>query len=97
MSGKGDTPRPYSVSQGQYSSNWERTFGGRGKIYATCGHELVCLPTEDEITVMATYDRQGNRALAYPTLCLSCYEEAKAENLILTTPAEQEAWLNGLS
>ena len=27
MSGKVDTPRPYSVDSQTFSSNWERTFG----------------------------------------------------------------------
>jgi hypothetical protein len=27
MSGKGSNPRPFSVSQDQFASNWEATFG----------------------------------------------------------------------
>jgi Zn finger protein HypA/HybF involved in hydrogenase expression len=31
MSGKGDTPRPLSVSQEQFASNWEMIFGKKLK------------------------------------------------------------------
>ena len=27
MNGKGDTPRPISISSDEYKNNWERTFG----------------------------------------------------------------------
>ena len=29
MSGKGDSPRPFSVSQDTFANNWELTFGKR--------------------------------------------------------------------
>lgn len=35
MSGKGDVPRPYTVTPKQFSDNWERTFGkGRSDRHA---------------------------------------------------------------
>lgn len=32
MSGKGDKPRPYSVDQETFASNWEATFGAKTKV-----------------------------------------------------------------
>lgn len=29
MSGKGDTPRPYSVKADEFASNWDRIFGAK--------------------------------------------------------------------
>jgi len=31
--GKGDTPRPISVSSIEYENNWERTFGSKKKKF----------------------------------------------------------------
>jgi hypothetical protein len=36
QSGKGDTPRPYSVDHNTFNSNWERTFGAKKKPGKTC-------------------------------------------------------------
>ena len=32
MNGKGDTPRPLSISQNQFSDNWEKIFGKKEKM-----------------------------------------------------------------
>ena len=33
--GKGSSPRPYSVSQGQFADNWEKIFGKKKKSTTT--------------------------------------------------------------
>ena len=34
MSGKGDRPRPYSVDQKTFESNWESIFGNEGNKFS---------------------------------------------------------------
>ena len=40
--GKGDSPRPYSVSQEQFANNWEATFGKKEKNRVWDGKECCC-------------------------------------------------------
>lgn len=47
MSGKGDTPRPYSVDQDTFASNWEATFGAKAK---TATEAVNCAPIQEEHT-----------------------------------------------
>ena len=46
MSGKGDTPRPMFVSQDEFDSNWERTFGRHPKKAQLILNELTELAQE---------------------------------------------------
>ena len=37
MSGKGDSPRPFSVSQDQFAQNWDAIFGKEKVVSRPCG------------------------------------------------------------
>jgi len=41
MSGKGDKPRPFSVSQEHYASEWDRIFGGNKSIAVGNGEQVT--------------------------------------------------------
>ena len=40
MSGKGSKPRPYSVSQTEFASNWDKIFN---KEHNNCGTDECCM------------------------------------------------------
>ena len=40
--GKGSRPRPYSVSQDQFASNWDAIFGNKPKTRVWDGQECSC-------------------------------------------------------
>lgn len=42
MSGKGSKPRPYSVSQKEFASNWDKIFNTHDK----CGTDECCMQCE---------------------------------------------------
>jgi len=54
MSGKGDTPRPYAVSQQAYYDNWERTFRGAVRVIGSCDHELTDLPLPEDTAALTS-------------------------------------------
>lgn len=40
--GKGSTPRPYSVSQEQFASNWDAIFGKKSKEQSDTKYDCFC-------------------------------------------------------
>ena len=52
--GKGDTPRPISVSTEQFQSNWERTFGKKEKMCEYSGlPNTSSYTTSDDLTQLS--------------------------------------------
>ena len=64
--GKGDSPRPYSVSQDKFASNWELTFSKRNP------KELEDAQREDE-----EFERIGSKS--YQCWCYNCNLDRKTE------------------
>ena len=65
-------------------------------IVATCGHsvddfDLVKTATTPE------YNRRGERAVAYRTVCFTCYDKMKLEGELLETESDCYDWLMGRS
>lgn len=52
MNGKGDTPRPLSISQDKFSDNWDRIFGKKEKMceYSGLPNTEVYNSKADELT-----------------------------------------------
>ena len=51
MSGKGSKPRPFSVDQNTYNSNWDAIFGKKNDNSGTSKDELYdVLTTEEALT-----------------------------------------------
>lgn len=63
MSGKGDTPRPYSVSADVFSENYCRTFGHRvkGGRCINCGAKPEGQPSQSENKCDGEGDQDGRR------------------------------------
>lgn len=61
MSGKGSRPRPYSVSQDQFGSNWDAIFGNKKKLTKTSDSEQDQNSTHNQKTQQAksTDHQQG--------------------------------------
>lgn len=100
MNGKGSVGRPKSVDEKTYAENHERTFGKTrriGRIYGTCGHDI----TErfeagiDTHVSVARLDREGRRVISYENVCLDCKSDMQGANVLLASPEEEDAWLNG--
>ena len=49
MSGKGSTPRPFSVDQDKFASNWERIFGKKEDKQEKKFEPGLCLDTGEFI------------------------------------------------
>lgn len=56
MNGKGDTPRPFSVSPQEYGKNWNRTFAG--KDFCDSCKQIVTV-TQKEACTFCNGDRHG--------------------------------------
>lgn len=54
MNGKGDTPRPLSISQKEFESNWERIFNTKEK------NNVTSQRSEVDITEYPRVDEDGN-------------------------------------
>ena len=58
----------------------------------TCGHTTDYI---GETIPTKAFARDGSRAVGYPTLCNSCLDTYRKNNLELKTEEEQDAWLSG--
>lgn len=54
--GKGDTPRPISVDQQTFVSNWERTFGKKDKVCEYSGLPNTDTYNSNETTIPSKAD-----------------------------------------
>lgn len=64
-------------------------------IIATCGHKVEDIEETHNISTKEwEIDHEGwHKAIAYKTVCKTCYEEYKKNNAILETEAEETDWL----
>lgn len=53
MSGKGSKPRPYSVTQKQFASNWDKIFN---KEHNNCGTDECCMQCDTAVLPSAVDD-----------------------------------------
>lgn len=63
-------------------------------IIASCGHTLT---DEEDIgwsVSIKDYDREGEHAVTYQTLCRACLFDYLGENLILHTEKDEEEWID---
>lgn len=83
MSGKGSKPRPLSVSQENFNSNWDTIFGKKKKTDAEKFDESVVMKNEfyDE-DVLNTYndERLVSKFDKYTCWCYNCNKERKTEH-----------------
>lgn len=62
MSGKGSKPRPYSVSQTEFASNWDKIFNkehnncSTDECYMQCDTAVLPSTVDNDETVMAEND-----------------------------------------
>jgi hypothetical protein len=65
-------------------------------IQASCGHKV------DDFDLIKTattpeYNKRGERAVSYRTVCVDCYNDFKKEGALLETESDCYDWLMGRS
>lgn len=63
-------------------------------IVASCGHRVEHVSDLWDSTLRA-YDRVGNRAVEYASLCKPCRDQAVANGDVLYDQGEENKWLGG--
>lgn len=63
-------------------------------IIASCGHEVES-PYHTWDRAVAGYNRDGNRAVLYMSLCKPCYDKYEQDGMILHDEGEENKWLGG--
>jgi hypothetical protein len=68
-----------------------------GKSIGTCGHELPFDWERSGAAQIAVreHDQEGNRAIAYQTVCRDCRIRYADAGQLLATEPQREHWLKG--
>jgi len=66
-----------------------------GKVFATCGHEIVNYPEDEVFLSVMEYARTGERAVSYETCCKPCAKMLEDEGLVLHNDQEIQDWFHG--
>ena len=65
-------------------------------IIASCGHLLTKEEGLGTTIAVKDYCRDGDKAIAYPTLCNKCLKWYRKKKLELKTEEEQKCWINSI-
>ena len=67
QNGKGDAPRPFSVSQQEYADNWQRAFGEKPRPKCCICRKRRVVQEGDLCLICGTYPEQAK--LKYGDYC----------------------------